>query len=181
MRLLTLLLGGAVAGLVVASAASPAGGGTISAAKIGPLSVGRATQAQLVAFAGKPAHVWTFATAGRIPGNGIVAKGVRVVGYGCGRPLPARGCATLYAFKAGKLIGFFTRSPAFHTAAGTHVGTSLPRALEREEAIWSGFQVQCPALSYPAAVEFKANVVRGPARVADFLVTASPRSFSDGC
>jgi hypothetical protein len=160
--------------------ATPSTGTLLSATQVGPLRLGTATPAQLRAWAGKPGRVWRFAGRGEIPSAGLFAFRTQVLGYGCA----ASGCTTFYAFKGGHLVGFHTRSTAFHTQAGTRVGTSLTRALLQEKtANWAGFSVQCPALLLPAtgSTLFKADVGRTPPRVADFLVTLAPQSFSDGC
>jgi hypothetical protein len=135
------------------------------------------------AFAGKPQHLWRFAGNGRIPGNGLFLSRAQAFGYGCSAPVDTRGCATVYAFKSGRLVGFYTRGSSFHTQAGTRVGTSLTQALSHERGQWAGFSVQCPAILFPAAAaaEFKANVTRTPPRVSDFLISLAPRAFSDGC
>ena len=69
------------------------------------------------------------------------------------------GCRTVYAFKGGRLFGFYTRGSGFHTQAGTRVGTSLTQALSHERGQWAGFSVQCPAIVFPSSrtSEFKAE------------------------
>jgi hypothetical protein len=181
-RPFTALLAAALAA-GLASAAGSSTGILLTATQVGPLRLGLATPAHVQAFAGKPQHVWKFAGNGQIPGNGLFLNRAQAYGYGCLTPLDRQGCRTVYAFRRGRLLGFYTRGSGFHTQAGTRVGTSLTQALSREHGQWAGFSVQCPAIVFTASAtaEFKADVTRTPPRVADFLISLAQRFFADGC
>jgi len=138
-----LLTGATVAALAAATASG--GSGVVSATgAVGPLRIGRSTEAAVKAFAGRPA----FSRAGRSDPS---MPRYRALGYGCGRssgagrrdPLligPRGGprsnvyCRTIYYVDSstGKLAAFFTGSAAFRTPKGTRVGTSQSDAARRE-------------------------------------------------
>lgn len=164
------------------ASAGPRSGVLLTPTQVGPLRLGVATMAQMVAFAGKPDRAWQFAGRGQIPADGLFLSRARAFGYGCN----ANGCRTVYAFtgRTGRLLGLYTRAVGFHTRSGTHVGTGLTQALLHEKQVdWAGFAVQCPSILFPSSgtTEFKANVTRTPPRVSSFLLTLSPQLFSDGC
>ena len=111
---------------------------------VGPLRIGRSSEAAVKAFAGRPA----FSRAGRTDPS---MPRYKALGYACSRspgagrrdPLligPRGGrrsnvyCRTIYYVDSstGKLAAFFTGSAAFRTPKGTHVGTSQSEAARRE-------------------------------------------------
>ena len=149
MSLRLVVAGTAVAALAAATAAFGAaavgGAGVVSAAgAVGPLRIGRSSEAAVKAFAGRPA----FSRAGRTDPS---MPRYKALGYACsgspgaGRRDPLligpRGgprsnvyCRTIYYVDSstGRLAAFFTGSAAFRTPKGTHVGMSQSEAARRE-------------------------------------------------
>jgi hypothetical protein len=91
--------------------------------QIGPLRIDVTSEAQVRAFAGKPAKVENqFFPPKKAPIG-------RTLYYGCGR-----GCRTAYSINnaTGRLSDFWTQSPRFVTAHGSRAGMSATRVAALE-------------------------------------------------
>jgi hypothetical protein len=120
----------------------------------------------------------------------FVKPGVSAYGYGC-TGHDTVDCETIYAFDDRlRLIGFFTTSRLFTTAAGTHVGSRLAEVLKSEHHLsWTGYAVQCVSVvfTYSKSVSFRAGVdytgiFSHPTNPrVSYLSVAYNQSVSDGC
>jgi hypothetical protein len=167
--------------IVIGYVRSSAGGGGISATKIGPLEIGKATEAEAHLRFGLELQVWTK--------NGAGAP-VRFQGqlwrYGCGAiqyEIFGAPCRTLFGFRNGHLVSVLTNNVQFSTHAGTRIGSTVAQAEKRDHGRFSGWNVSCPAVTFPSAkgVVFQARLFRDAANpggvVSGFYLSTTPGSF----
>jgi hypothetical protein len=159
--------------------AAPAGNsGVITATRVGPLKIGKATQARVRRWAGKPTKIWRSNNQ-----NPPVFFSGQLWGYDCKETtVDGSPCVTLYGFKKKRLRSFMTNSTLFRTNKGVRVGTPLRTA--RKKGKWSGWGWQCPGVTFRSGkkVVFVAHIAKkggtGPALVSGFYLSKRPDSFS---
>ena len=153
---------------------------TIDAKGVGPLVVGKSTLLQVQTYGKGPVSFW-FSQRGNPP----VHFSGHLWQYECigQKTVFGLGCRTLYGIVHGHLATIETSSPQFYTASRTRIGTPLSEARTHDDAKWSGWQVKCPHLSFPApkGTVFLALVIRNAAFpkgfVSDLYLSVTPSSF----
>jgi hypothetical protein len=154
---------------------------TIDAKGVGPLVVGKSTRLQMQTFARGPVSFWLSQR-----GNPPVHFNGQLWQYKCIGQSTVFGlrCRTLYGITHGHVATIETSSPLFYTAARTRIGTPLSEARKHDNAKWSGWQVKCPHLSFPApkGTVFLALVAKSAAFPKGFVsgiyLSATPSSFA---
>ncbi len=157
------------------------GGGGIGSTKIGPLVIGKATDAEARLHFGLSLDVWK-KSGGPAP---IRFRG-ELWRYGCGTdafPVFGVPCRTLFGFEGGRLQSVLTVNPQFSTHEGTRIGATVAQAVERNHGKWSGWNVSCPLVTFPSpkGIVFAARAFRNAANpggvVAGFYLSTVPGSF----
>jgi hypothetical protein len=118
----------ALAALPATASALQGGSGLVTPRKVGPLTIGAATQPQMHAFAGHQTQR-VYCTSG-CGGRAFKTYLYRFPNHGL----------TSYTFallnRSWVLEGFYTNQRSFHTQAGTKVGMSSDQAKQREKLRW---------------------------------------------
>lgn len=119
---------------------------TISPGVVGPLKLGRSTTEEVRAFEGTPSNEWSgIGEYGTPPFEPPVDFSGTLWLYSCGPD-----CWTIFGFTNGTLRAFETGDPRFRAFGHVRVGSSLTLAESVGHGAFSGFDVQCPGVDYPA-------------------------------
>ena len=153
----------------------------IKSRSIGPLKFGSARRSQVKSWAGSPLYKWRGENvgSGALPGAPVNFSG-ELWGYRCPGSKNGWPCMTLYGFKGNRLTTFSTESTQFSTRRGTHVGSTLSKAVKLEHGVWRGYESQCPGveLATSRGWAFVAQIQKG--HVSRFYLS-TPREVFSAC
>jgi len=146
---------------------------TLRARYVGPLEIGVATMSKVRSLEGTPSRVFVASASGAPLGGSPVNFSGSLWQYDCGF-----GCYSLYGFTGQVLKAFGSTDPALVAFGRVRVGSSLSVAESVPGAAFSGFEVQCPGVDYPAPKGYQFIALVSSSKVHYWYQAAPDADFS---
>ena len=146
---------------------------TLRARYVGPLEIGVATMSKVRSLEGAPSRVFVASASGAPPGGSPVEFRGSLWQYDCGF-----GCYSLYGFTGQVLKAFGSTDPTLVAFGRVRVGSSLAVAKSVPGAAFSGLEVQCPGVNYPAPKGYQFIALVQSAKVYYWYQAAPVAGFS---
>jgi hypothetical protein len=146
---------------------------TLRARYVGPLEIGVATMSKVRSLEGAPSRVFVASASGAPPGGSPVNFSGSLWQYDCGF-----GCYSLYGFTGQVLKAFGSTDPTLVAFGRVRVGSSLAVAKSVPGAAFSGLEVQCPGVNYPAPKGYQFIALVQSAKVYYWYQAAPVAGFS---